>query len=79
MESAIAAGNEIAKTEGLAGLTARRIAKKIGCSVGTLYNVFDSLDTLIIHLNGTTFDALYEELKQIEASNDVGTTVRRIV
>ena len=78
-ESAIAAGNEIAKTEGLAGLTARRIAKKIGCSVGTLYNVFDSLDTLIIHLNGSTFDALYEELKKIEASDDVATTVRRIV
>ena len=78
-ESAIAAGNEIAKTEGLAGLTARGIAKKIGCSVGTLYNVFDSLDTLIIHLNGATFDALYEELKNIEASNDVSTTVRRIV
>ncbi len=78
-ESAITVGNEIAKTDGLAGLTARRIAKNIGCSVGTLYNVFDSLDTLIIHLNGTTFDALYEELKKIEASKDAGTAVRRVV
>jgi AcrR family transcriptional regulator len=78
-ESAIAAGNEIARSEGLGGLTARRIARNIGCSVGTLYNVFDSLDTLIIHVNGATFDALYEELNNIEASNDGETTVNRVV
>jgi len=79
LEDAIAAGTDIARVEGLAGLTARAIANRIGCSVGTLYNVFDSLDTLIIHLNGATFDALYEELKEIEPSNDVATTVQRFV
>ena len=78
-ENAIAVGNDIAKTEGLAGLTARGIANRVGCSVGTLYNVFDSLDTLIIHLNGTTFDALYEELKTIEISGNAETSVQRVV
>ncbi len=54
----------------MAGLAVRRIAKHIGCSVGTLYNVFDNLDTLILHLNGRTFDALYEELTKVEAKGE---------
>ena len=77
-DNAIAAGNDIAKAEGLSGLTARAIANRIGCSVGTLYNVFESLDTLILHLNGSTFDALYEELRKIEPTDDVAATVHRI-
>lgn len=77
-DDAIEAGTAITKAEGLVGLTARNIANRIGCSVGTLYNVFDSLDTLILHLNGRTFDALYEEMKGIEVSQDVEETVRSI-
>ena len=70
-EDAIVAAKSIAEAEGLPGLTARRIAKKIGCSVGTLYNVFDNLDTLILHLNGKTFDALYDTLMKLETGGDV--------
>ena len=66
-EDAMDAATEIAQTEGLGGLTVRRIAKQIGCSVGTIYNVFDNLDTLILHLNGRTFDSLHEELTKVEA------------
>lgn len=69
-DDALAAAKEIAQIDGLTGLTVRRIAKEIGCSVGTIYNVFENLDTLILHLNGTTFDALYEELIKVETSGE---------
>ena len=45
---ALDATREIAEKEGLSGITARRIAKQIGYSPGTLYNVFENLEDLII-------------------------------
>lgn len=43
--------------EGLAGVQARRIAKEADCAVGTLYNVFNGLDGLIIAANTQTLRA----------------------
>ena len=59
-EMALDAARDIAEKEGLSGITARRIAKQIGYSPGTLYNVFENLDDLIVQLNMDTLDALYE-------------------
>ena len=78
-EDAIAAAQTIAREEGLEGLTARRVARSIGCSVGTLYNVFDNLDELILHLNGATIDALYEEFLALELLPDGERAIRRII
>ncbi len=75
-EDAIAAAQTIAREEGLEGLTARRVARSIGCSVGTLYNVFDNLDTLILHLNGKTVEALYDEFLALELPADAEQAVR---
>ncbi len=69
-EDALAVAKKIAEKQGLKGLTVRRIAKEIGCSVGTIYNVFDNLDTLILHLNGRTFDSLYEQLIKVEVAGE---------
>ena len=77
-EDAMVAATKIAQKEGLASLTVRRIAKDIGCSVGTIYNVFDNLDTLILHLNGRTFDALYEELIKVEAKGEPRAVVESL-
>lgn len=59
---ALAAARDVAEEHGLRGLTARRVADKIGYSPGTLYNLFENLDDLIICMNGTTLDALYDSL-----------------
>ena len=75
---ALVAATAIAREEGLAGLTARRIAGEIGCSVGTLYNVFDNLDTLILYLNGTTLDALYDRLLEVAPGDDPQSSVSAI-
>lgn len=40
---------------GFARFSAREVAKRIGYSVGTIYNVFGSLDGLLIALNTRTF------------------------
>lgn len=60
---ALAAAREIAETEGLRGLTARAVAGRIGYSVGTLYNVYATLDDLIVAVNGATLDALKDRLQ----------------
>jgi AcrR family transcriptional regulator len=48
----------ILDAEGLEGLQARRIARDAGCSVGTLYNIFESLDNLVLAANARTLDDL---------------------
>lgn len=46
------------KNEGLEGLDVRKIAREAGCSVGTFYNHYKSLDDLILSFNANTFDIL---------------------
>ena len=49
------------------GLTARRIADRIGYSPGTLYNVFEDLDDLVVHLMVRILDALYDECSAVDS------------
>ena len=55
----LSAAEGIISEFGGTGLTARRIAERIGYSPGTLYNMFEDLDDLIVHVNARTLDALY--------------------
>ncbi|MEM7223976.1 MAG: TetR/AcrR family transcriptional regulator [Pseudomonadota bacterium] len=43
---------------GLEGLTARRVAAEIGYTPGTLYNIFENLDDLILHVTAGALDGL---------------------
>ena len=61
-EMALAAAESIAEQEGARGLTAREVAGRIGYSVGTLYNLFGTLDDLILEVNAGTLDLLFEAL-----------------
>lgn len=75
---ALKAARDIAEEEGLRGLTTRRIAQEIGYTVGTLYNVFENLDDLILHLNGTTLDTLYEVCSEVGLDDKPETAVRAL-
>lgn len=55
---ALDAARALGAEEGLAGLTVRRVAERIGYAPGTLYNLFDNLDALILVLNGETLSRL---------------------
>ena len=61
----MSAARQIVETDGYKALSARSVADAIGYSAGTLYNVFENLDDLILHLNGTTLDALRIEVANI--------------
>ncbi len=58
-EMALAAAEQVVAEQGLAGLSARKVAGAIGYTVGTLYLVFDNLDELILHVNVRTLDELH--------------------
>lgn len=55
---AIDAAEKIVEKEGYQSLTARKVASKIGYTVGTLYHVFRNFDDLVMHLNARTIDEM---------------------
>lgn len=59
---AIAAGMELVRQGGPAGLSGRKVAAAIGYTVGTIYNVFGSYDLYRLHLNAVILDEWYEAL-----------------
>ena len=68
---ALQAAREIVERDGYRSLTARNVADAIGYSPGTLYNLFSNLDDMIVHLNASTMDSLYDTLVASEMSGDV--------
>lgn len=52
------AAREIIESQGLAGLSAREIARRIGYSPGTIYNIYTNLDDVILHVEAGVLDAL---------------------
>ncbi len=63
-QMAIDAGRNLIETKGFSGLSARKVAKEIGYTVGTLYNVFDNFTDLICHINYETLDRLKTHLEE---------------
>jgi AcrR family transcriptional regulator len=61
---ALDAAERIIATEGSAGFSARKVAKAIGYTVGTLYLVFENLDDIVMQVNGRTLDALRLKLEE---------------
>jgi AcrR family transcriptional regulator len=51
----LAAGHVLLAEKGYAGFSAREVAKRVGYSVGTIYNVFDTHDDLMLAINTRTF------------------------
>jgi AcrR family transcriptional regulator len=63
---AIHAAREIVAKDGLRGLSTRRVAKAMGYSPGTLYQLFEDLDDLIVHLNAETLEGLFEACRDVD-------------
>ena len=75
MEMAAAAGHKILESEGLAKLSARRVAAEIGYTVGTIYHVFGTHDDFILHINARTLDAWYADLTRMLAARKKSPTL----
>jgi len=69
LDLVIEASTKIVESESHHALTARRLSKDIGYSVGTLYNHFDNIDDIILQVNARTFDILSEKLEHVPLTN----------
>ncbi len=58
VDLAATAVGELVTAEGYGGLNMRSVAGKIGYSVGTLYNLFENFDGMVLFVNGRTLDQL---------------------
>ena len=69
-EMAITAAIQIIACDGLRELSIRRIATKIGYTSGTLYQLFENLDALIVEVHIATLNDMFSALKTVEIGND---------
>jgi AcrR family transcriptional regulator len=62
------AAQDLIDDKGLAGLSAREIARTIKYSPGTIYNMFTNLDDVVLNVEGRVLDALDKRLSEIPGS-----------
>lgn len=62
---AIDATRTLIATEGLEGVSARKVAQHIGYTVGTLYQNFDNIHELILHANAFSLTQLLAALEKV--------------
>lgn len=72
------ASTELIEANGLAGLSAREIARRIGYSPGTLYNIFENLDDLILTIEGRLLDRLAAALADCPSGNTPAETLKQL-
>ncbi len=75
-ELILEAAQEIIQSQGLAGLSAREIARRINYSPGTIYNMFQNLDDVVLNVEARVLDALDARLTAVLKSD--GDTTGRI-
>lgn len=72
------AAQEIIEANGLSGLSAREIARRIGYSPGTIYNMFDNLDDVVLNVEARVLDELDGRISALPQDGDAGAAVRRL-
>lgn len=65
----IEATTSLINEHGVAAISARTIARKIGYTAGSLYNVFQDLDDLLVLAEGRQLDRLHAALSETLASH----------
>jgi AcrR family transcriptional regulator len=63
-EMIVTEGHRHISEVGFAHFSAREVAKRIGYTIGTIYNVFGSYDQLILAINGRTLDLWKDYLER---------------
>ena len=59
----VAVGHGLMAEQGFARFSTREVAKRIGYSVGTIYNMFENADALVVAINTCTFALWADHLK----------------
>lgn len=71
-EMVIAAGQNIMANEGLSKFSVRKLAREIGYTVGTLYNMFDGYNDIVLHINAATLSTMRDYISEHMESNAQG-------
>ncbi len=69
-ERIVAVATQIIQERGLEAFTAREIARHIGYSPGTIYNVFRNLDAIILAIEGRMLERLEAKLREMPKNGD---------
>ena len=69
------AARSIIERDGLVGLSAREVARLIGYSAGTLYNIFENLDDVLMTLQSDLLVEFVERLRTVKRDPDPYKTV----
>ncbi|MGH1419976.1 MAG: TetR/AcrR family transcriptional regulator [Hyphomicrobiaceae bacterium] len=77
-ELILTAATGLIESGGLASLSAREIARRIEYSPGTLYNVFENLDDLVLTIEGRMLDALADRLSNVSNNSDPRAHVKNL-
>ena len=77
-EVILEASRAIIAEQGLQALSAREIARRIEYSPGTLYNIFENLDDIILTIEGQMLDRLSAVLSELPVLADPRERVRQL-
>lgn len=79
---AIAAGQKTIAEEGFSKFSIRKVAREMGYTVGTLYNVFKDYDDIILHINAATLDDMrdyiLDGIKNIQDNHQSTETMKKL-
>ncbi len=78
-ELTLQAAEKIVAKEGIGALTARGLATVIGYSPGTLYNLFDDISALVLHLNSRTLDGLSAGFAAADLTGDPDADLKALL
>ena len=77
-ELALSSAHDLIVEAGYRGLTARKLAERMGYTPGTIYNLFKDLDELLLQVNTQTLGALHEQLASVSLSEDADQALRSL-
>ena len=72
------AAQDIIQAQGLSGLSAREIARRIEYSPGTIYNMFENLDDVVLHVEARVLEALDKRLSTLLQDGNPAGRVSRL-
>ena len=73
---ALESARRIVKSDGINALSARKVTKSMGYTIGTLYQHFADMDDLVERMNAETLAALYAHCNKGASQEDVASQLK---
>ena len=77
-QMALESARDIVRTQGITALSARKVAKAMGYTIGTLYQHFEDMDDLVERMNAQTLAALYAHCKKGAKQAEVAAQLKAL-